>query len=340
MSSSGPPHGRGVPPRSSSLPPAAIPPHSMPSGYPPQPPPANSLGTVPLHPPVGYHPSYSIPPPSSLTTNSLYHPSTYAHPSSAGLLPTQSYPPMPAVSQLIPPITQPSKSSNVTIPPVETSQRGNTSRPNYEAENYELITPQQMAQIQNQIRRYKALAKKYNDLKASIQSGAPLTQLTAPITDNSQPIWQPHQLIAGLGSTAAQEGMIGVNVCDIGPQSRYSSKIAPISLPQMLQLREKCFKSSANSTDIAILKLLVLQRSCRSNIIGQNFSLLKGSLLQFPLPIPLKIAPTATGPPPTDIRLLPPDQFYRSKKNNKRDLKLLDKDLKKKNKSEKDEMRR
>jgi hypothetical protein len=199
-----------------------------------------------------------------------------------------------------------------------------------------MITPQQMAQIQNQIRRYKALAKKLNELKSSTQ-----TPVVAPL-------WQPHHLVSGLGSTAAQEGMLGLNVCDIGPYSKFHSKPSatpPIALPQMLQLREKCFKRAAASADSrdhdhAMLKLLSLQRTFRANILSQNVSLFRATLQPYPLPIPLRTQPSSSGaPPPTEIRLLPADQFYRSKKHNKRDMKGMEKDLKKK-KAEKDEVRR
>jgi hypothetical protein len=193
-----------------------------------------------------------------------------------------------------------------------------------------MITPQQMAQIQNQIRKYKMLAKKLNDLKSALQT---------PVT---VPQWQPRHLVSGLGSTAAQEGMLGLNVCDIGPSSKFHSRAGPIALPQMLQLREKCFKSAASAADQdhAMLKLLSLQRTFRANIISQNVPLIRAALQPYPLPIPLRTQPSPSGaPPPTEIRLLPADQFYRSKKHNKRDMKGMEKDLKKK-KAEKDEVRR
>jgi hypothetical protein len=215
----------------------------------------------------------------------------------------------------------------------ELTNQSQTSVTATESENPEIITPQQMALIQNQIRRYKALAKKYNDLKSALQSSPP-------------PLWQPHSLVSGLGSTAAQEGMLGLNVCDIGPASKFVSQSTPlVSLPQMLQLREKCLKNSQNQDDSSegaqnpMLKLLSLQHALRSKIIGQNFPLLKASLQPFPLPIPLRTQPSPSGaPPPTEIRLLPADQFYRSKKS-KRDVKGMDKDIKKR-RADRDEVRR
>lgn len=339
-------------PRGSPIPPAALPPPNLPvagtggySGYashppyPPQPPPAssNSQGAASS---VGYHSSYSIPPSAHIP----YPP--YAHPpatSSPGFFapppPLQAYSTIPPGTSLQTSRVPLSARSFPTNSPTQSQSATTSPRPNTEPENYEIITPQQMAQIQNQIRRYKALAKKYNDMKASLQSSAPPPE-AVPAPSNVQTTWQAHHLIAGLGSTVAQEGMIGLNVSDLGPQSKISPHVSPITLPQLLQLREKCFKDSVNSTDSATIKLLALQRSYRSNIIGQNVSLLKASLTQFPLPIPLKTPLTATGPPPTEIRLLPPDQFYRSKKNSKRDLKMTEKDLKRRNKTEKDEGRR
>lgn len=135
----------------------------------------------------------------------------------------------------------------------------------------------------------------------------------------------------------------------------------------MLQLREKCLKNSIsleinnnsknnnkvennNNNVHPMLKLLSLQRNLRANIINQNISQIKSSLQPFPLPIVVKNNNTnnnnsnnsnnlQSNQTSTEVRLLPPDQFYRSKKHNKRDIKGMEKEMKKK-KAEKDEARR
>lgn len=138
----------------------------------------------------------------------------------------------------------------------------------------------------------------------------------------------------------------------------------------MLQLREKCLKNTIISTNTAttssttqstpsipsiptapnnnnhpMLKLISLQRNLRANIINQNISQIKSSLQPYPIHASIKTSSTSSSsstnnaPNQTEVRLLPPDQFYRSKKHNKRDIKGMEKEMKKK-KAEKDEARR
>lgn len=287
-------------------------------------------GTAPALPNASPFPHHLAPPPYPLQTQ--YH---LQHPAAA----PPSYPSPSSLPNSFTPLPPPTPAPLLSVD-TQSQQSGgheatNVSPPT-EPEAPEIITPQQMAQIQNQIRRYKALAKKYTDLKSALQQSPAAT---------SQPLWQPHSLVSGLGSTAAQEGMLGLNVYDIGPASKFVSQSAlPVTLPQMLQLRERCFRNSQSPPESAetphpMLRLLSLQHSLRSKIIGQNFPLLKASLQPFPLPIPLRSQPSPSGaPPPTEIRLLPADQFYRSKKS-KRDVKGMEKDLKKR-RADRDEVRR
>ena len=88
----------------------------------------------------------------------------------------------------------PSSSSSVPPPPPSNNQIN------------EVITSQQMSQIQFQIRKYKLLTKKYNDMKLLYSSSSSSLTSQPPSTT-----WQVSHILSGLGSSTGQEGMIGIN---------------------------------------------------------------------------------------------------------------------------------
>jgi hypothetical protein len=169
---------------------------STPHLYPPVPPP-------PVHPAPPHAllrpPSIPLPtpPPGALRANPVIGEGTERH----KMMPERV--PIPVTSIKVE-STQGSKSipsiETTSVPPPPSGTGGCVGSSPLGTEP-EYITPQQMAIIQNQIRRYKSLAKKFNDLKAAFQSS------------NSLPPWQSYHLLSGMGSTAGQEGMLGLNVC-------------------------------------------------------------------------------------------------------------------------------
>lgn len=90
--------------------------------------------------------------------------------------------------------------------------------------------------------------------------------------------------------------------------------------------------SGGGSSQIPSVELMALQRKLRADIITKKLQKVQDAR---------KVARRegSGGVHSEGVRLHPADQFYRSRKQNKREWKLLEKDLKKK-KSEKDEARK
>mmetsp|Transcript_14910 Transcript_14910/g.22432 ORF Transcript_14910/g.22432 Transcript_14910/m.22432 type:complete len:1326 (+) Transcript_14910:95-4072(+) len=175
--------------------------------------------------------------------------------------------------------------------------------------NMDYINSKQSEVLQGQIMQYRILSKRFTDMKASL-----------PVS-TKESVWYTQKGVVCMGPSKAGEGMLGVNVGDAGPFRQMDDHPLALTVPYMQHLRERMSHSSVSSGRDNASRLWLLQRQLRADFINTSKTAVHTTL--YP-----RLSASATAPPAHKIQ--PPDMYYRAKKQNKREWKQLEKEIRRK----------